>query len=386
MSISIPPGLRPVLEEFTIAVMRAKPEDIVEFAATYFTQLHSPRAGQQGDTEMASSHSGEEVHMESDDEEAPPPSYFRNMVKRRQSVYGESYDPTAPQEEVEKLVYPKSDEQRVRLQTVMKTIFLFKALEAEQETDVLNAMFERKVQPGEHIIDQGDDGDNFYVIDSGKYDILVASDGGEPKLVGNYENQGSFGELALMYNTPRAATIVASTEGVLWALDRMTFRRIICNAASQKRQMYQDLLVSVPMLSNLEPYERLNLADALERRRFQSGEVVIRQGDPAYSFFMIEEGVVSVTMVNINTDPGKHVEINVLSRGQYFGELALLTNKPRAATVTATSDVVCAVLDVKAFERLLGPCKEIMKRNFELYKQQLHELFGSSLGIGDEEA
>lgn len=47
----------------------------------------------------------------------------------------------------------------------MKTIFLFKTLEAEQEMDVLNAMFERKVQPGDHIIDQGDDGDNFYVID-----------------------------------------------------------------------------------------------------------------------------------------------------------------------------------------------------------------------------
>lgn len=62
MSISIPPGLRPVLEEFTISVMRAKPEDIVEFAATYFTQLHSARAGQQGDAEMDSSHSGE-VHM-----------------------------------------------------------------------------------------------------------------------------------------------------------------------------------------------------------------------------------------------------------------------------------------------------------------------------------
>ena len=50
------------------------------------------------------------------------------------------------------------------------------------------------------------------------------------------------------------------------------------------------------------------------------------------------------------------------------------------------SPLFCSVLDVKAFERLLGPCKEIMKRNFELYKQQLHELFGSSLGIGDEEA
>lgn len=63
MSINIPPGLRPLLEEFTIAVMRAKPEDLVEFAATYFTQLCSSRAGgQQVDAEMASSHSGE-VHM-----------------------------------------------------------------------------------------------------------------------------------------------------------------------------------------------------------------------------------------------------------------------------------------------------------------------------------
>lgn len=62
MSISVPPGLRPLLEEFTIAVMRAKPEDIVEFAATYFTQLYSSRGGQQGDAEMASTHSGE-VHM-----------------------------------------------------------------------------------------------------------------------------------------------------------------------------------------------------------------------------------------------------------------------------------------------------------------------------------
>ena len=81
------------------------------------------------------------------------------------TVFGESYDPTAPQEPFEKVVHPKTEEQRQRLQTVMKAIFLFRALDSEQEVDILNAMFERKVTPDDHIIDQGDDGDNFYVID-----------------------------------------------------------------------------------------------------------------------------------------------------------------------------------------------------------------------------
>ncbi len=54
---------------------------------------------------------------------------------------------------------------------------------------------------------------------SGTYDIYVKIDG-EDKKVGSYDNQGSFGELALMYNMPRAATIVATSDGTLWAMVR----------------------------------------------------------------------------------------------------------------------------------------------------------------------
>lgn len=83
------------------------------------------------------------------------------------------------------------------------------------------------------------------------YDIFVVIDG-KDTLVGNYENQGSFGELALMYNMPRAATIVATTEGTIWGMDRNTFRRIVLKNAYNKRKMYEALLENVPMLKSVD--------------------------------------------------------------------------------------------------------------------------------------
>lgn len=56
-----------------------------------------------------------------------------------------------------------------------------------------------------------------FCISRGTYDILVTKDN-QTRSVGQYDNHGSFGELALMYNTPRAATIVATSEGSLWGL------------------------------------------------------------------------------------------------------------------------------------------------------------------------
>eukprot|EP00118_Oscarella_pearsei_P010012 m.59453 g.59453 ORF g.59453 m.59453 type:complete len:166 (+) comp34883_c0_seq37:541-1038(+) len=140
-------------------------------------------------------------------------------------------------------------------------------------------MFERKVDPEEHVIDQGDDGDNFYVVDGGVYDILVAARGEAPKNVGSYDNSGSFGELALMYNTPRAATIIAKEAGILWALDRVTFRKIVLQSAFNKRRLYETFLELVPMLGSLDNYERMVLADALDSRSFSDGDCIIKQVD-----------------------------------------------------------------------------------------------------------
>jgi len=91
------------------------------------------------------------------------------------------------------------------------------------------------------------------LVFSGRFSAYVSTEpGGEAKHVHTYDGSGSFGELALLYNMPRAATIQAATEGSLWGMDRQTFRRILLKSAFKKRKMYETLLESVPMLKALQ--------------------------------------------------------------------------------------------------------------------------------------
>lgn len=378
MSFEIPAGLTDLLQDFTVSVLRERPSDLVQFAADYFNKLNEKKnAGILDKPKGVRFIEAEPMQTEESDEEpaeAPPKQQFT----RRKSVSAEAYNPDEEDDDDDdKIVYPKSDEQRKRLSEAVKPIFIFRSLEPEQMHCVLDAMFEKQVNPGDHVIDQGDDGDNFYVIDSGKYDIQV-----DNKNVGGYDSSGSFGELALMYNMPRAATIIATTDGTLWAMDRLTFRRIVLKNAYNKRKVYETLLENVPMLKTLNPYERMNIADALFSKTYEAGDVIIKQGDNADCMYFVEEGEVIITVKNKETS-GDEMEVKRCTKGMYFGELALVTHKPRAATVCAVEKTRVAVLDVHAFERLLGPCMDILKRNIDEYEEQLISVFGSKADIGD---
>uniref|UniRef100_A0A3P8QGV4 cAMP-dependent protein kinase type II-alpha regulatory subunit n=1 Tax=Astatotilapia calliptera TaxID=8154 RepID=A0A3P8QGV4_ASTCA len=406
MSIEIPVGLTELLQGYTVEVLRQRPSDLVDFAVQYFTRLRDTRsqdgASTGGKTGKGVMFDGEPMQTESngeDDEdddsdfEPPPPSRFN----RRVSVCAEPLNPDEDDEDTEpRVVHPKTDEQRCRLQEACRDILLFKTLDqvnqshkqtkqnrkrCEQFSQVLDAMFESIVKPQEHVIDQGHDGDNFYVIERGVYDIVVSG-----KCVGQYNNKGSFGELALMYNTPRAATIVATQDGALWGLDRATFRRLIVKNNAKKRRMYECFIESVPLLKSLEATERMKLVDVLGAKQFTDAERIITQGDKADCFYIVESGEVKIMMkskTKADHADNAEVEITRCTRGQYFGELALVTNKPRAASAYAVGDVKCLVIDIQAFERLLGSCKEIMKRNIAHYEEQLVALFGSSMDLRD---
>ena len=378
---SVPRGLHEMLQEFVVQCLIEKPDDIAAFAVEHFTKIrNSGKHGNVGENSEAKRPVAAEnnnikadkataivngaedmADTTSDDEMVPP---VRMPVRgRRRAVAAEAYDPSNEEKDVKKVIHPKTEEQRSRLKHAMKNILFFKACEPEQIQEILDAMFERKVEKGDEVIKQGDDGDNFYVIELGTYDVLINTGAAQQKKVHTFVDSGSFGELALMYNCPRNATIIAQSKGILWALDQAVFRRIVVGAAARKRRSYESLLEGVPMLSELTEYERANLADALESTSFENNECIIQQGDSADCMYFVEDGHIRIVLGN----GAESKEISVLKKGDYFGEMALVMNQPRSASVYAKGKAKCAKLDVGAFERLLGPCMEIMKRNIEKY-------------------
>ncbi|ODV91343.1 hypothetical protein CANCADRAFT_15843, partial [Tortispora caseinolytica NRRL Y-17796] len=267
----------------------------------------------------------------------------RTSVSAESMVFSQGWKPP---------VFPKSADQTSRLEKSVSDNFIFRALREDSLKLVIQALEEvphDKTAAGCVIVKQGDHGDYFYIVESG--DLRVIIDGVQ---VGTVGPSGSFGELALLHNAPRAATVEAITDTVLWRLDRVTFRRILFEGTSKRRALYESFLKEVPVLSVLKDYELLRLADALDSRTYAPGEIIVKEGDAGDAFFIIESGDAEV----IKEGSGK---VQDLHKGDYFGELALLYDQPRAATVKAVTKVTVATLKKNGFQRLLGPVVDVLR-------------------------
>lgn len=137
-----------------------------------------------------------------------------------------------------------------------------------------------------------------YVVEQGTLECTKVFKGkSEPTFLKDYHPGEGFGELALLYNAPRAATIRAKDEAVVWKLDRDTFNNIVKDAAARKREKYETFLSSVKILSSMDPYERQKIADALIEEKYRRGEYIIREGDIGDKFYLISEGEAIATKV-----------------------------------------------------------------------------------------
>lgn len=372
--------LNPVLEEMVAECIHRMPQDPVPFMLEYLeqkrikeeekdltveergrlleeneklqTQVDKVKSQMQAAVKMAATseekHDHEEEEEEDDDDDEPPEGFeIIQSTKSRTSVSAEAYGEWNTKKAFVPPVITKTDEQKDRLKSCLGESFLFSSLDETEIAIIIGAMQEVKTDASKRIINQGDQGDFLFVIESGTLDCFIKNknDDGETKVY-TYKSGEVFGEIALLYNCPRQASIVSGDACVLWQLDRDTFNHIVKEAAEKKRKRYDVFLSKVPLLQAMDPTERSQLADALKVEAYEANQTIVTQGEPGKKFYIIEEGEAEA----------KKGGIVVMSYkgGDYFGELALIRNQPRAATITCKTACKMLSVDSNSFKRLLN--------------------------------
>jgi len=231
--------------------------------------------------------------------------------------------------------------------------FIFSSLTDEERKNLIDAMVMETVSAGTEIISQGAIGDYFYVVEEGHVSFSV-----DNHHVGESTRGASFGELALLYNCPRAATCVARTNCRLWRVDQKTFRYMLVNNTASQQKDIHDVLRKVDFFQDLDGGMLVRISDALTMDTFTEGERIINKGDVGNCFYILREGTVRVH--DIGFGPSQYVD-QFLQPGDFFGERALLRGEPRAANCTAETNGSILCLSRETFEMVLGPLQNLIE-------------------------
>eukprot|EP00644_Phytophthora_capsici_P000956 jgi/Phyca11/551631/estExt2_Genewise1Plus.C_PHYCAscaffold_430075 len=284
----------------------------------------------------------------------------RKAALRRGDIFGESVQFDAP---LELNSVAKSTESTSVIRQALLNNFLFYTIGHSDIDSIVDFMTEKAAVAGDKIITEGDPGDFFYVVEAGSFSVSV-----QGNVVNTVQRGATFGELALVYNCRRTATVTCSQPGRLWALDRVTFRRLVARIQSEQIGECKNALRKVSLLQALTETQLSQLGEAAQFVKFSKGDRIIKKGDRGNVLYIIKSGVVICTDVG---DSHKMEQVATLSTGNFFGEMSLLHGEPRQADVIANGNLECLSLDQGKFVELLGPIQEILNREAEERKNEL---------------
>lgn len=230
---------------------------------------------------------------------------------------------------------------------LLRRVRFLSPLQDELRAEVAALMQRAAFRPGEAVVTEGEPGDRFYVIASGAAEVTIQGSARPGGILGAGDY---FGEIALLHRVPRTATVRAMTPlEVLW-LRKGDFDRLLASSVEVSVRIDQALnmverLRGFPIFAVLSPAELDELATRLTRETFPAGATVVAAGDRGDAFYLIDAGQAEAVA------GGRRLRL--LGRGDYFGEIALVLDVPRTATVRAMTPLDVFRLDRGDFEALV---------------------------------
>ncbi|XP_020911270.1 cGMP-dependent protein kinase 1 [Exaiptasia diaphana] len=285
----------------------------------------------------------------------------KNRISRkekRQAVSGESSSKTQEESKKDLVRFPKDFRSKQLIKDAICENDFLKNLEPAQVREIVECMFSQSCDKDEVIIREGESGNALYVIAEGRLGVTK-----DDEFLGEMSGGMVFGELAILYNCKRTATVKANEPTTLWKIDRKMFQMIMMRTGMIRQAEHIAFLKSVPLLKNLPNQDLSKLADVLDVDFYHAGDYIIREGERGDTFYIISRGTARVTQRIAGHDKPK--EIRMLKKGDYFGEKALLSEDRRTASVISEgSGVECLVIDRAAFKTLIGNINELRQRDY----------------------
>jgi cGMP-dependent protein kinase 1 len=246
----------------------------------------------------------------------------------------------------------KTPEDTQKILAALNSHFIFTSLTDEDKEMVANAMQLYTFQSESYIFMQGMPSKSYYVIRTGSIDVYVNN-----KRVNKIRPGDGFGELALLHDNPRSASLKCTEATSLWGLDRETFKKVIEEMNMQIYEQNRAFLEKVSLLDALTPQQKDVLAASLISHKYFSGQKIITEGETGNQLFFLKEGIVSLIKGT--------QEIKRFYPGSYFGEGALITNTPRTATCIAVDGPVkCMCLTREILQKALNnKLQDIIEKN-----------------------
>ncbi len=228
----------------------------------------------------------------------------------------------------------------------LRSVPLWANLPGERLLEVARTMIAREVPAGTDVVRQGEPGDEFYIVARGALEVLVDGRPVTHLSAGDY-----FGERALLYDVPRAATVTAMEPSLVFSVGRGVFHASLAHDLATRARLdaaldYRSEIAAMPLLRSLSPSEIDLLLTRLVPVSAAQGDDIIRQGEPGDRFYIVRSGQVEVMRDGQVLDR--------LGPGDSFGEIALLFDIPRTATVRATEPAELLALAAEDFRDLLA--------------------------------
>lgn len=353
--------VQPIFKSLLADIIEDRPENVYQYIIDKCSlKLDNKSVNSKATTQNSLSNSEEDEDL-IDDLELFQKQKQNLINKKKISISAEVFGDHNKLEDIQIVNHKKSKLEEIGLANLMSKSFMFNTLTESDFKKVLNAFEIILFNEDETVIKEGDSGDKLFMVKNGILDCYkILND--KNTYLKSYIEGDTFGELALLYNVPRQASIYAKTAASLYSLDRTTFNYIVKNASIKNRERYIRILENIELFKVLNKIEIDKIADCLTVKKYNKGSKVIEKGDIGNSFFIITSG-------NLKAVKDDLIVFEYNNEG-YFGELSLINNEPRACDIIVESDIAEIIeFDKVAFESILGSLNNILKRNIDMYQK-----------------